>query len=440
VALPKALLQTLPNNVDVAALENAHNLPSVTSVRYNTSKKNIPFANAIDVPWCTNAVYLNNRPFFAHDPLWHAGTYYVQEASSMLLHTALEQLLPKQNNNLKVLDLCAAPGGKSTLVANWLNNNGLLISNEVIHSRVAPLAENIMKWGRSNTWVTNNDPEAFTKLTNYFDAILVDAPCSGSGLFRKDAEYIQNWNIEQVELCSQRQQRILAAAIPALKQNGLLVYMTCSFSTNENEAIANYLVNEHGLVYEPLAINKDWNIIEADIGYRCYPHLIQGEGFYIACFRKINEEDNTIKNKNEKYTLVDEPIYENFFNKEKHTVIAQQDLLFAIPTNNLDDWQLLQKNLKLVRKGTLLGEVLKHKLVPDHALAMSIYNKYNKTIEVDANNALKFMARQAMEIPSGLDKDWYLITHNTVNLGFIKNIANRYNNYYPTNIRLRTLP
>ena len=192
------------------------------------------------MPWCEYGFYLNERPVFTFDPLLHAGAYYVQEASSMFLYEVLKQTC--DDTNKKVLDLCAAPGGKSSLMSSYFKNS-LLVSNEAIKQRANILYENLTKWGSANVIITNNDAADFKRLENYFDVIVVDAPCSGSGLFRKDAEAINEWSIKNVELCNQRQQRILADVYPALKQDGILIYSTCSYSKEEDEDISDWLKN-----------------------------------------------------------------------------------------------------------------------------------------------------------------------------------------------------
>lgn len=183
--------------------EQALSSDSPVSIRLNCVKAkgfDIPLTDR--VPWCDNAYYLAERPQFTFDPLFHAGCYYVQEASSMFVARALSQYLEE---GVRVLDLCAAPGGKSTTVADLLDDDSLLVTNEVIRSRANILAENMAKWGRSNVVVTNNDPADFCKLNHFFDAILVDAPCSGEGMFRKDAGAISEWSVDNVRICTQRQ-------------------------------------------------------------------------------------------------------------------------------------------------------------------------------------------------------------------------------------------
>ena len=198
--------------------------------------------------------------------------------------------------SLRVLDACAAPGGKSTLLQSLISADSLLVSNEVIKSRAAILEENMVKWGGSNVVVTNNDPAHFTRLRNYFDVIVVDAPCSGSGLFRRDPGAISEWSESSVNLCSARQQRILSALWPALKNGGLLIYSTCSYSTEEDETIAGWLSENFAAVSLRLKTAADWHIVETVtagniFGYRFYPDKLSGEGFFITVLQKTAGED-----------------------------------------------------------------------------------------------------------------------------------------------------
>ncbi len=224
-----------PGYIDTAALLQAHEQAAVTSVRLNPRKAAAPsFIQTGAVPWCGAGRYLSERPVFTLDPLFHAGAYYVQEASSMFVQHAVESLVDLNGPALRVLDLCAAPGGKSTLLAGLLRDEDLLVSNEVIQARAAILAENMSRWGQMNTWVSQNDPKDFAALGAYFDIMLIDAPCTGSGLWRKDEAAMDEWSPEHVKLCSERQKRIVADALPALKPGGLLLYATCSYSPEEN--------------------------------------------------------------------------------------------------------------------------------------------------------------------------------------------------------------
>ena len=224
-------------------MNQAHQLPPVVSVRLNPIKPSKAFADATPVPWCTQGRYLDQRPSFTADPLLHAGCYYVQEASSMFLEHALKQMVDF-TQRLMALDLCAAPGGKSTLLASLLNEQSLLLSNEVIPSRVSMLTENLTKWGQLNTWVCSNDPKQFAPINNLFDIVLIDAPCSGSGLFRKMPDFVNDWDMDHVHLCSQRQQRIVHDIFPSVKEEGIMVYMTCSFCEEENEQMVDMILQE----------------------------------------------------------------------------------------------------------------------------------------------------------------------------------------------------
>jgi len=203
----------------------------VTSLRLNPAKPIDNSAhtflnNTSSIPWCNNGYYLSERPSFVMDPLWHAGAYYVQEASSMFVQYILNELVPDTKGKI-ALDLCAAPGGKSTLMASHFKQ-GLVVANETIKSRNAILVENITKWGTDQVVVTQNDPSHFKSLPQFFDLILIDAPCSGSGLFRKDPAAIEEWSMDSVQHCSTRQTRILEESLDALKEGGYLIYSTCS--------------------------------------------------------------------------------------------------------------------------------------------------------------------------------------------------------------------
>jgi 16S rRNA C967 or C1407 C5-methylase (RsmB/RsmF family) len=256
VQLPSSLIHSLQSTkgFEETAFINIHQSgEQITSIRINPAKQSISTPldglqphpsttlRAASVPWSSLGYYLHQRPSFTLDPLLHAGTYYVQEASSMFLEQAVKQTTDT-SQPLMVLDLCAAPGGKSTLLQSVISNQSLLVSNEVIQSRVNILKENIIKWGSGNVIVTNNDPKDFSKLSGLFDVVVIDAPCSGSGLFRRDPEAINEWSEANVQLCSQRQQRIIADAWNCLKEEGVLIYSTCSYSTEEDEAILDWTI------------------------------------------------------------------------------------------------------------------------------------------------------------------------------------------------------
>ncbi len=302
--LQKPLLLSLKNQLEsfeedfIRVHEEAE---KVTSIRINPRKLIKPEAdNTSGVPWCSNGFYLNERPVFTLDPLFHAGTYYVQEASSMFTWHIVQQL-KLDENPITALDLCAAPGGKSTLLASVLHPDSLLISNEIIKPRASVLVGNLSRWGNANSIVTNNDPKVFGGWQGQVDLLLADAPCSGSGMFRKDPDTIDEWSEQNVELCAQRQQRILADSLPVLKEGGYLIYSTCSYSEKENEEILDWLMDSHALESVRITKDPDWGIIESQslrhhaYGYRFYPHLVKGEGFFVAVLRKTGAERQHFK-------------------------------------------------------------------------------------------------------------------------------------------------
>jgi NOL1/NOP2/sun family putative RNA methylase len=449
--LPQPLLDSLQDvkGFDQEAFEQVHQSgEQVTSIRINPAK---PYALSLQpsapIPWCPNGYYLTERPSFTLDPTFHAGAYYVQEASSMFLWEALKQTAANIPNQ-KVLDLCAAPGGKSTLLSSFFAD-GLVVSNEVIKSRATILVENISKWGMDNVVVTNNDPQHFQQLPNFFDVMVVDAPCSGSGLFRKDPHAIDEWSLDNVQLCSQRQQRILADALPALKQEGLLIYSTCSYSKQEDEAVADWLLNEMQMESLKLDIPTEWNIVETvsekqnAFGYRFYPDKIKGEGFFIAAFKKttaaddkrIKEQQLTAPTKQEMEVL------NGFFAlPSQYAVFKQGTDIRAMPQLFMDYLKQLSGNLYIKKAGVALGAVKGKDLVPDHELALAVllntsfpYKGFN-VVELYKEQALDYLRRK--EITIDAPKGWAWIKHQGQGLGWAKILPNRINNYYPQEWRI----
>ncbi|MDP2388652.1 MAG: RNA methyltransferase [Bacteroidota bacterium] len=447
---PVSLLDSIKTvcSVDGDALAHSHNATQPVSIRLNPFKFTNGFNDLKPVLWCDKSYYLPERISFIKDPLFHAGCYYVQEASSMFLETVLKQTVDL-SKDISVLDLCAAPGGKSTLISSLLTENSLLISNEVIKTRVGALAENMSKWGRSNVLVTNNDPKHFSSLHEYFDVIVVDAPCSGSGLFRKQTDAIEHWSEENVIHCSQRQQRILEDIIPALKPGGTLIYSTCSYSAEENEQIGDYLLEKE---LEPIQLNpeKQWGIIETQSnnkawGYRFFPHLVNGEGFFISVFRKRIGDGETEYHRSKK-KLIDKPnkeelsIISNFVEEvQLPHILKQKEFFFLINSKIETDLRLLGEHLTIRKKGTLLGEIKGKDFIPHHELALSNYlNNDISAIEVDKETALKFLKKSDIKCPDESPRGFCVVKFDTHPIGWIKNLGNRTNNYLPKEWRILT--
>lgn len=455
--LPKQLIASLQeiDHLEVDRLQEVHEHPeTITSIRINSSKlttvpsfvKNGLALNTSPIPWSSSGYYLSDRPSFIADPLLHAGAYYVQEASSMFVEQALK-VVGADAPGLKVLDLCAAPGGKSTLIQTCIHPSSLLLSNEVIKSRANILEENMIKWGGANVLISNNDPKDFSSLQDYFDVIMVDAPCSGSGLFRRDASAMEEWSEENVQLCSQRQQRILSDILPSLKEGGYLIYSTCSFSTEENEEMVDWMMEEWDVSSVAVPLESSWNIQETvskekqGYGYRFYPHLLKGEGFFLAVFQKQSGGKNQKWKSNKKKLIqfadkssVD--MLEKWTNRSDLQYFKLGDLYFTFPTVLEQDLLMLSDSLYLRNAGVSLGKIMGKDLIPDHALAVSaIYAEQIPEIELDYSQAIQYLRKQDLNL--GVEsKGWHQVTYQSLPLGWIKVLQNRMNNYYPSSWRI----
>ena len=451
--LPSSLINALQavKGFDEAAFKQVHESgEQVTSIRLNPLKatQQLTPNNPLEkVPWSANGYYLPQRPSFTLDPLFHAGAYYVQEASSMFLEQVLKQSVDL-SQPLKILDLCAAPGGKSTLIQSLISAKSLLVSNEVIRTRVNVLSENITKWGAANVIVTNNDPKDFQRLQNYFDVIVVDAPCSGSGLFRKDPAAIEEWSENNVQLCSQRQQRILTDILPSLKEGGVIIYSTCSYSTEEDETIADWLVAGCHLSPVSFQLKKDWNIIETTssqhnaYGYRFYPDKLKGEGFFIAAFKKqqtgeVVRSTAKVKSGSEKISAATiEMIRPYLIPTGDYFFFKQNEEIIALPLAFEKELPIIQSALYIKKAGVRLGTMIRNELIPDHELAVStIINPLVKTIDVDITTALQYLRRVEIKLPE-TSNGWALLRYGQLPIGWVKILPRRVNNYYPKDWRI----
>jgi NOL1/NOP2/sun family putative RNA methylase len=455
--LPPALIESLRG---VAGFEEMsfcrvhEESENFTSVRLNPSKlAAVAVESALQnwlqlqekIPWCEWGRWLPERPSFIMDPCWHAGAYYVQEASSMFLWHALKQLFPQPGTRpLRILDLCAAPGGKSTLLAAYFQQD-CIVANEAIRSRVNVLTENITRWGATNLFITNNDARDFERLRGFFDLIVVDAPCSGSGLFRRDPEAVTEWSPQHVKLCSERQKRILHDVLPALAENGKLIYSTCSYSKTEDEDILDWLVQEEGLGSLPLTINNEWGIVpsfsdetEAS-GYRFFPDKVKGEGFFVGCLEKrlpAFEEEARLKRPKKWGGKGQEPLKNWLKDPEKSLVFERSDHLVAVPVHLENEYLRILEATKLWKGGILLGKMAGDDLVPDHEFALSgLASESVPVVEISLPLALQYLKRESFD-PGPLPKGWALVAYEGLKLGWIKVLGNRINNYYPASWRI----
>jgi NOL1/NOP2/sun family putative RNA methylase len=423
-----------------ASLQNT----PITSVRLNPNKvvpNSLPLYKKVN--WCEEGYYLTERPDFTSKPSFWAGAYYVQEASSMFVGHILQHILP--NDAVRVLDLCAAPAGKSTHISSILPTNSLLVSNEVIKTRASILAENMQRWGLQNHLICNNDATFFGGIESFFDIILVDAPCSGEGMFRKDANAITEWSEANVKLCANRQRRIIADVLPSLKEGGYLLYSTCTYNEQENEENVKWFCENYGLEMVKIEVPKEWGIVNKQDGcFRFFSHLVAGEGFFLACLQKKGSLGAikspkvkkskwiTALNKKQKATLT-----QYLADAEKYEFVLFKDTIFAISLDLLQDVTYLTEKLLVKTFGVEMG-VLKHdELIPAQALAMNTaLSKETPQVNLNKEQALMYLKKVDFQLDTTL-KGWVLATYNGLGLGWLKVLPNRFNNYYPTEWRIR---
>lgn len=361
------------------------------------------------VPWCRNAYWLRERPQFTLDPLLHAGTYYVQEAGSMFLDKVLQQYLPSDGQPVTALDMCAAPGGKSTLLRAALPKDSVLYSNEPDRHRANILVENLQKQGHPDIIVTSNYARDYACTKLMFDVILTDVPCSGEGMFRRDEGAIREWSIANVHKCANLQREIVSDIWTKLRPGGLLIYSTCTFNTHEDEENVRYIRDELGADILPVDVSSEWNItgslltdFDAPV-YRFIPGTTRSEGLFMAVLRKHGDS---------------KPL---------------------APSKPSNPQQL--KPLKVLYDGIPRGEQKGKDIIPSHAEALSIAladDKYPH-IELTLDDARRYLHREAITLPTDTPRGFVVVTYHNHPLGFMKNIGNRANNLYPKEWAIRNL-
>lgn len=413
-------------------------LSSDTPVSVRVNDKLPLFGDEQPVAWCPDGRYLPERPSFTKDPLFHAGAYYVQEASSMFLYQALKQCV---SDDAVVLDLCAAPGGKSTLASQYLSH-GLLVANEVVRSRAYILSENIQKWGNGNAVVCNNLPADFVSSGVLFDAILVDAPCSGEGMFRKDEGAIAEWSPANVRMCAERQRDILHAVWPALKEGGILVYSTCTFNREEDEENVSWIMEELGAEYVALEIEDAWQISSFGGGYRFFPHKTRGEGLFMAVLRKVSDDVAVSrKQKNgKKPSAIVPPKEISAWISADCSLHVDNTLIRAYPKKFAAEMQRLVENMRVLSAGVEMAEVKGKSIIPQQGLALSKHINRNcfPEKELSEEDALRYLRGEAFyidDVPTG----FVLLTYKSLPIGWGKNLGNRFNNLYPNEWRIRKM-
>lgn len=420
---------------------------SPVSINFHIEKRLSLEENFRGVKWNNKGVYLPERPSFTLDPAFHAGAYYVQEASSMIIAEAARQLLP-DDRPVRVLDLCAAPGGKSTLLANVLPSGSLLLSNEVIRSRYSILRYNLDKWGLPGLGSSQHDSTDFSALAGWFDLVLVDAPCSGEGMFRKDPDAIAEWSPAHVAHCAARQRRILSEAAALVRPGGSLIYSTCTYNEAENDQNAAWLLEQYpDWALKPIAADPDWGVCERAPGYQLYPHRVEGEGLYFCCF--VREGGKAADGKlargvggfrklaaAPKAHIAAAARWLKAGNEHSYW-IEPSGRWRAFAENQLADWQQLSAALPRLEAGWIIGEFKGKDMIPAPELALSVQLTNERTeVMMAKEEAISYLRKETPALAE-LTQGWALISYQNLGLGWIKGLGSRYNNYYPTAWRIR---
>jgi 16S rRNA C967 or C1407 C5-methylase (RsmB/RsmF family)/NOL1/NOP2/fmu family ribosome biogenesis protein len=419
------------------AFMESYGQPAPVSIRLNPFKRTDKFSEAAAVPWCTDGRYLENRPSFTLDPLFHAGAYYVQEASSMFIGTIVHDFM--QNKRVrKVLDLCAAPGGKSTHLRSILPDDALLVSNEVVLSRNFTLGANLAKWGHPGTIISRSAPGQINGCDGFFDIVVVDAPCSGEGMFRKDKGAIEEWSPSAVESCAFRQSEIVRSATRLVAPGGLLIYSTCTWSLEEDEKIIASVLEEEP--FELFPLQKFEGIVYTDKGARFYPHKIQGEGFFVAALVRNNDGPATgrkLKMPAHVNRVSSDVFSGPLYLQSTYPLLKVADSLWCLPEIYMEHWLEIVSAFHIVASGCPYGTIKGKEVQPAAELALSILlNQDFPAIRLPEAEALRFLRGETLAVDAQR-KGWHLLCFDGLGLGWGKAVNGRLNNNYPKAWRIR---
>jgi len=389
----------------------------------------------MQIPWSEHGRYLEQRPVFTLDPLFHAGTYYVQEAGSMLIESLLKPVIDELKDPL-VLDLCAAPGGKSTHLLSMMQGRGVLVANETVASRNIILRQNLFKWGYANAIVTQQEAASIAGSGIGFDIIVVDAPCSGEGLFRKQPSAVLEWSPSQVHHCCQRQARILDDILPALREGGYLLYSTCTFEDGENDTQVKRLLGRYGL--ECITPAPPAGIEPTDYGWQAWPHRVSAEGFYCTLLKKKEQQSHKTLTLNRKPAgKVPSAVRELLIEPESFNFVFRDEFIHAYTDSVAACVEKLTASGYVRNAGLLMGQLKGKDFVPDIALALSVdFENKGPTLQLDRNDALAYLKGQGLFWESPQD-GWHLVAYEHHPLGWAKKAGRRWNNYYPKGWRIR---
>lgn len=415
------------------------------SIRLHPDKKIQEEKEWSNIPWNPQGRYLPQRPVFTLDPLFHAGCYYVQEAASQFLWEVLTQC-SNSNHKIKILDLCGAPGGKSSLAAEFLQHEGLLVSNEIIKNRAYILKANMEKTGYNNVIVTQNDPKDFAQLTGFFDIIILDAPCSGEGMFRKDKKAIDEWTEDHVVFCSARQKRIIGDIAPALKSGGFIIYSTCTLNDSENIENIDWACQNLPFISIPIAGAKTHSIPQihgkTSVGYQFSPHTHKTEGLFISLLQKQGEEKANLPKKRKSPEIPNKKTIEilnQCWNKPngKFYFTDPNGDIHTTPETHKEEIDILLSSTRVIHAGINMGTFKQNQWVPHHSLALATgLSDYFHRAELTKDDALAFL-NKSLQVVDSESKGWLLASYRSHGLGWIKNLGNRINNYLPNEARIR---
>ncbi len=396
--------------------------PPVTSIRLNRRKPGAAFEDATPVKWCPAGFYLPQRPSFTLDPLFHAGAYYVQDASSMIYFEVTDRIVKFLSESvgadtllpLSVIDMCAAPGGKTTAMIDALPDGSKVIANEFISKRAAILKENLSKWGYPLVNVTNFDTSRFSDSGDMFDIVAVDAPCSGEGMMRKEEAAVTQWSPDLINQCSALQKEILSNAVKTVKPGGFLIYSTCTFNLQENEENAAFIADSFGMVPFDMKFPVEWGIqrgIDSDLPvYRFMPHKTKGEGLFLTIFRKPGEWTPSINpQRDSKGNMLPK-----FSKKAKRS------------TNNCKDRKSSGKSKPIMEDLPDIEEIL----------SLDFDRSRFPEVELSEEVAIAYLRKEAIVLPPAAPRGYVIVTYRNLPLGLAKNIGNRANNLFPKNRRI----
>ena len=425
------------------------------SVRLNPFKAPQTPEGGIPVPWCRNAFYLSERPNFTLDPLLHAGVYYVQEAGSMFLDEVLRQTILKDSplGGWGALDLCAAPGGKSTLLRAALPDDCVLYSNEPDRRRANILMENIQKQGHPNVIVTNNYAIDYQRAGLSFDLIVCDVPCSGEGMFRKDYGAIGEWSLQNVMKCATLQRSIIEDIWPCLNEGGVLVYSTCTFNLHEDEENVKWICETLGAEIIPIEVKGEWNITGSLLKgwdkpvYRFIPGTTKGEGLFMAVMRKKETQPLTRptgslspRGEGDVRNCEADELANNKCSKRKS---SREKVISSSPQGERVSVGRVRGSgsLRILSDGHPVGTQKGKNIIPAHAEALLINLPKDKYpfAELSKEDALKYLHHEAIVLDADVPKGFVVVTYQGHPLGFVKNIGNRANNLYPQEWKIRNL-